>query len=103
MYSVLAGFVEPGETLEEAVHREIEEEVSLEVTDLRYFASQPWPFPNSLMLGFTARYAGGEIAVDPQELADAQWFSHDNLPLLPGKLSIARRLIDDWLVLRGGS
>jgi NAD+ diphosphatase len=97
LYSVLAGFVEPGETLEETVEREIFEEVGIEVTDLRYFASQPWPYPNSLMLGFTARHAGGEIRVDQQELADARWFSRDNLPELPGKLSIARRLIDDWL------
>ena len=97
MYSTLAGFVEPGESLEETVHREIREEVGVEVTDIRYFSSQPWPFPNSLMLGFTAQWASGEIKVDGVEIADAQWFTHDELPMIPPKLSIARRLIDDWV------
>ena len=97
MYSVLAGFVEPGESLEETVVREVREEVGIEVKDIRYFGSQPWPFPNSLMIGFTATYASGEIAIEPQELTDAAWFSKHNLPQIPPKLSIARKLID-WFV-----
>ncbi|MGI9623701.1 MAG: NAD(+) diphosphatase [Acidimicrobiales bacterium] len=97
MYSTLAGFVEPGETLEDTVKREIREEVGVEVTDINYFGSQPWPFPNSLMLGFTAMWAGGDIRVDDDEIVDAQWFRHDDLPLIPPHLSIARRLIDAWI------
>lgn len=97
MYSTLAGFVEPGETLEECVAREVREEVGVELSDIRYMRSQPWPFPNSLMLGFNAKYAGGEIVCDPTEIVDAQWFTADNLPNIPGKLSIARWLIDEWL------
>lgn len=97
MYSVLAGFVEAGETLEACVHREIREEVGLEVRTLRYYASQPWPYPNSLMLGFTAEYASGEIQVDGVEVLEAGWFGPDHLPVLPGKLSIARALIDGYL------
>ena len=97
MYSVLAGFVEPGETLEQAVEREVWEEVRIRVKNIRYFGSQPWPFPNSLMLGFTAEYAGGEIEIDQVEIEDAGWYSADNLPQLPPKLSIARRLIDDFV------
>jgi NAD+ diphosphatase len=96
-YSVLAGFVEPGETLEEAVMREVLEEVGLVVKDIRYFASQPWPFPHSLMIGFTATYARGEISLDDTEIEDARWFTADNLPPLPGKISIARKLIDWFL------
>lgn len=102
MYSTLAGFVEPGETLEEAVQREVREEVGVEVDDIDYLASQPWPFPNSLMLGFTAKWTSGDIRVDGVEIADAQWFSHDDLPQIPGKLSIARRLIDAWIARCGG-
>jgi NAD+ diphosphatase len=97
MYSCLAGFVEPGETIEAAVQREVAEEVGVEVDGLRYHGSQPWPFPHSLMLGFHAHYASGEITCDQREIADAQWFSPDDLPDLPGPISIARRLIDDWL------
>ena len=96
-YSVLAGFVEPGESLEETVAREVREEVGIEVADVRYFGSQPWPFPNSLMVGFTAEYAGGELAPDPEELTDVQWFSVDDLPPVPPPLSIARWLIDDFV------
>jgi NAD+ diphosphatase len=96
-YSVLAGFAEPGETLEETVAREVREETGIEVTDIRYFGSQPWPFPDSLMIGFTARYAGGEIRVDGEEIMDARWFTADQLPNIPGKISIARQLID-WFV-----
>ena len=97
MYSTLAGFVEPGESLEDCIHREILEEVGVRVRDIRYFQSQPWPFPNSLMLGFFATYAGGEISPAADEIADAQWFSADDLPLIPPRASIARALIDDWL------
>lgn len=97
MYSTLAGFVEPGESLEDCIHREIKEEVGIDVAGVRYFASQPWPFPNSLMLGFVATYGGGEITPAPDEIADAQWFSHDDLPMIPPRASIARALIDDWL------
>ena len=96
-YSVLAGFVEPGETLEDTVHREIEEEVGIKVRNVRYFGSQPWPFPDSLMVGFTAEYASGEIRIDRTEIAEAGWFYPDKLPTVPGKISIARQLID-WFV-----
>jgi NAD+ diphosphatase len=93
-YSVLAGFVEPGETLEACVKREIQEEVNIQVKRIRYFGSQPWPFPDSLMIAFTAEYAGGALDPDPAEIADADWFSADNLPPIPPKISIARQLID---------
>jgi NAD+ diphosphatase len=96
-YSVLAGFVEPGETLEECVAREVKEEAGIDVSDIRYFASQPWPFPDSLMVAFTARYAGGAISVDGREVTDAQWFSADTFPRIPEAISISRRLID-WFV-----
>jgi NAD+ diphosphatase len=97
IYSVLAGFVEPGESLEEAVVREVREEVAIEVKDIKYFGSQPWPFPHSLMIGFTANYAGGEISLDDEEIEDAGWFTIDHLPSIPGKISIARKLIDWFL------
>ena len=98
VYSTLAGFVDPGETLEEAVHREISEEVGITVRDLEYFGSQPWPFPNSLMVGFVAQYEAGEIEPDPDEIEDARWFTPESLPpRLPFKASIARALIDDFL------
>jgi NAD+ diphosphatase len=96
-YSIIAGFVEPGETLEETVHREIKEEVGIDVRDVRYFGSQPWPFPHSLMVGFTAQYAGGEIVVDGEEIVDSGWYSSDNLPELPDGISISRRIIDWFL------
>jgi NAD+ diphosphatase len=97
LYSAVAGFVEPGETIEEAVAREVKEEVGITVHDIHYFASQPWPFPNSLMLGFTAAYVGGEIQLDRTEIEDAGWFTADTLPSLPGRVSIARRLIEAFL------
>jgi NAD+ diphosphatase len=98
MYSVIAGFVDPGEALEDTVAREVKEETGIDIKDIRYFGSQPWPFPNSLMIGFTAVYAGGEISIDDEEIEDAGWFTVDNLPTLPNKISIARRLIDWFLV-----
>jgi NAD+ diphosphatase len=97
MYSLIAGFAEPGENLESAVAREIREEVDIEVRDIRYVISQPWPFPNSLMAGFSARYASGTIKPDGVEIEDAQWFSRDNLPTLPGPGSVSRYLIEQWL------
>jgi NAD+ diphosphatase len=97
MYSVLAGFVEPGESLEECVRREVREEAGVELKNIRYFGSQPWPFPNSLMVGFTAEYAGGEVTMDGKEIVDAGWFTADRLPTIPDKISIARKLID-WFV-----
>jgi NAD+ diphosphatase len=92
-YSCLAGFVEPGETLEEAVVREVREEAGVEVSDVRYAGSQPWPFPSQLMVGFTAGYAGGEIRIDERELAEARWFRRDALPRIPPPFTIAHRLI----------
>jgi NAD+ diphosphatase len=97
MYSVVAGFVEPGESLEETVIREVQEETGILVKDIRYFGSQPWPFPNSLMIGFTAVYASGDIIIDQRELVDAAWFDRNNLPPIPPKLSIARKLIDSFV------
>jgi NAD+ diphosphatase len=97
MYSLIAGFAEPGENLESAVAREIREEVDIEVRDIRYVMSQPWPFPNSLMAGFSARYASGTIKPDGVEIEDAQWFSRGNLPMLPGHGSVSRYLIEQWL------
>jgi NAD+ diphosphatase len=95
-YGIVAGFVEPGESLEEAVQREVWEEVGLEIEDVRYFASQAWPFPHAIMIGFTAKHAAGEIELRDGELAAANWFSLDALPTVPSKMSIARRLLDAW-------
>ena len=99
-YSVLAGYVEPGETLEECARREVLEEVGVQIANVRYFASQPWPFPNSLMIGFTAEYVGGELTLEEAEIADARWFAANALPEVPPKMTIARRLID-WFVNSG--
>lgn len=96
-YSTLAGFADIGESLEETLVREVKEEAGIEVRDVRYFGSQPWPFPNSLMIAFTAEWASGDIVIDSSELADAKWFSIDELPMLPPPLSIARQLIDAWI------
>jgi len=100
MYSTIAGFVEPGETLEAAVGREVHEEVGVVVDDVRYVASQPWPFPHSLMIGFTARWVSGDVVADGVEIADAGWYQPDSLPMIPPPLSIARRLIDGWVARR---
>lgn len=97
VYSAIAGFVEPGETAEHVVERELAEECGVAVTDIRYAGSQPWPFPHSLMLGFVATYAGGEVRVDGVEVEDAGWFRADALPPLPPPGSIARRLIEEFV------
>jgi NAD+ diphosphatase len=94
MYSALAGFVEPGETLEQCLEREVHEEVGIRVRKPRYFASQPWPFPHSLMIAFFAEYDSGDLRADGAEIEDVQWFNVGNLPRLPARISIARRLID---------
>jgi NAD+ diphosphatase len=94
MYSTLAGFVEPGETLEQCVAREIREEVGVQVEDITYRASQAWPFPHSVMIGFTARWKAGDIEIDPEEIVDAQWFPIDELPNIPPPFAISRWLID---------
>ena len=95
-YGLVAGFVETGETLEQAVEREVWEETRLRISNLRYFGSQPWPYPCGLMVGFTADYASGELHLQREELGGGGWFDRDHLPLLPDNASIARRLIDDW-------
>lgn len=97
MFGLVAGFVEPGESLEECVAREVAEEVGVQVSDLRYFRSQPWPFPHQLMVGFFARYAGGELRPDPTELAEAGWYTIGALPGLPPPVSVARQLIDHYV------
>ncbi len=101
LYSTLAGFVEPGESIEETVRREVAEEVGVKVGTLRYRGSQPWPFPNSLMLGFHAEYESGDIVLQADEIADAGWFRCDELPQIPGKFAISRWLIDEYLTGRG--
>lgn len=103
VYSTLAGFVEPGESVEQCVAREVREEVGVEVCDIEYQGSQNWPFPHSLMLGFHARYAGGEIVRQEEEIEDARWFSIHELPPLPASRSIARYLIDLYVARRLGS
>jgi NAD+ diphosphatase len=97
MYGLVAGFLEPGETLERCVEREVLEETGIQVKNVRYFGSQPWPFPHQVMVGFTADHEAGEIVVDTSELEEAAWFSRDAMPMLPPPLSIARRLIDDFV------
>jgi len=96
-YGLVAGFVETGETLEEAVRREVTEETGIRIRNIRYYASQPWPYPAGLMVGFYADYDGGELHLQRSELSKGNWFHKDHLPVIPEKLSIARRLIDHWL------
>lgn len=96
-YGLVAGFLEPGETLEQCVEREVREETGLKICNIRYFDSQPWPYPSGLMVGFTADYAGGNIKLQDEELSAGAFYHRDHLPELPQKLSIARRLIDHWL------
>ncbi len=102
MYSPLAGYVEAGETLEEAVIREVREEVGIEIADISYVGSQSWPFPHSLMVGFTATYAAGAVTVDKTELEDARWFTATDMPQLPPKISIARALVERFLATATG-
>ena len=97
MFGLVAGFVEPGENLEHALVREVQEETGIFVKNIRYFGSEPWPFPDSLMVGFTADFAGGELVVDKSEIESAFWFDREHLPRIPEKLSISRALIDWWL------
>lgn len=98
MYTALAGFVEVGETLEQAVAREVMEESNIRIKNLRYVSSQPWPFPHSLMMAFMAEYAEGEVRCDTTELRDVGWFRFDRLPVLPPPGTVARRLIEDTVV-----
>lgn len=102
MYSVVAGFVEPGETLEETCIREVREEVGVDITDVRYVASQPWPYPSQVMIAFAATYAGGDIVPQPGEIEDARWFGVDELPMVPAPFSLSRVLIDRFVRGRGG-
>ncbi|MCP3992119.1 MAG: NAD(+) diphosphatase [Actinomycetia bacterium] len=103
-YSALAGFVEPGESLEECVVREVKEEVGIEIGNLSYFGSQPWPFPHSVMIGFRASYVSGELQPQESEIVEADWYHHDELPPAPrGGMSIAGWLIEDWIARRGGA
>ena len=97
MYSTLAGFVEAGESVEETLVREVREEVGVDVRNARYFGSQPWPFPSNLMLGFHAEYAGGDIVVQEEEIADARFFHYSQLPMIPPRGSIAHALIQDFV------
>jgi NAD+ diphosphatase len=101
-YSALAGFIEPGESVESALHREVAEEVSLRVKNLNYFGSQPWPFPGQLMLGFHAEYESGEIAIDEREIEDARWWDYRNLPATPPLGTLSGMLIRHFVESRGG-
>ncbi len=96
VYSLIAGFVEAGESLEETVIREVKEETHIDVDSIKYIISQPWPFPDSMMIGFRAAYAGGELKPDGEEIIDVQWFSRGTLPDIPGPGAISRFLIDQW-------
>ena len=94
---LVAGFVETGETLEQCVAREVMEETNIRIKNIRYYGSQPWPYPCGLMVGFVAEYEGGEMELQTSELNKGGWFGANNLPPVPGKVSLARRLIDAWL------
>lgn len=97
MYSIIAGFVDAGEDLESTVKREVLEEVGIKIKNIKYYGNQTWAFPNSLMIGFFAEYESGEIKVDGKEILDAAWFKKDNLPNLPKKMSIARKMINNFI------
>ena len=97
-YGLVAGFLEAGETLEECVHREVMEETGIQIKNLKYFGSQPWPYPSGVMIGFTADYKSGELKLQDEELCAGAFFTKGNLPEIPRKLSLARKLIDDWLM-----
>ena len=97
MYSSLAGFIEAGETAEETLVREVKEEVGVDILNLQYFRSQSWPFPNQLMLGFFADYAGGDIVCDQEEIVDAQWFHYRDLPMVPPPSSVSGQLIQHYI------
>ena len=99
-YGLVAGFLEVGETLEECVRREVREETGLEIENIQYFDSQPWPYPSGIMIGFFADYKSGEIRLQDDELSAGRFFTIDNLPELPQKLSIARRMIERWRGMR---
>lgn len=96
-WSLVAGFIDPAETFEEAVRREVREEASIKIGNIRYFASQMWPFPSNIMVGFFADWVSGDLKPDGTEVVESGWFGRDELPSIPGKVSIARRLIDAWL------
>lgn len=100
-WTLVAGFVDPGESFEDAVKREIAEEASIKVKNIRYFGSQSWPFPSTIMVGFTAEYESGELTPDGEEVIESGWFSKDELPEIPLPGSIARALIDNWLLANG--
>lgn len=97
MYSTLAGFVEPGETIEQAVHREVAEEVGVKIEGLRYYASQSWPFPHQLMIGFHAEHLEGEIRIDDEEIVDARWWHYTDLPLTPAAAALSGKLIQSYI------
>ena len=97
-YGLVAGFLETGESLEQCVKREVQEEVGIKITNIKYFGSQPGPYPFGLMVGFTADYNGGELNLQKEELCEGGWFTRNNMPEIPDKASIARLLIDDWLL-----
>ncbi len=96
-YSLVAGFLETGETLEECVMREVKEETGLDIKNITYFGNEPWPYPIGLMVGFIADYAGGEISLQDEELSSGAFYTRENLPELPRKLSLARKMIDWWI------
>ncbi|WP_020590260.1 NAD(+) diphosphatase [Desulfobacter curvatus] len=98
LFSVLAGFLSPGETLEECVAREVYEETRIRVKNVRYVKSQPWPFPDSLMIGFTAEYKSGEIEIDPKEIIEAEWFKANSLPLIPDAYTLSGQLIREFVL-----
>ena len=102
VWSLVAGFVDPGESLEDAIRREVREEASIEVKDIRYFGSQTWPFPSNIMIGFMAEYASGELKPDGEEVVESGWFDREHLPEISRPGSIARVLLDAWIAEKNG-